>query len=206
MRGGRIALVLLVLALPVALAEAVHASDPLGDETTISNLHLFDAQPRALACHDPSVDLAAVRIERGASVRVTYEFYAPLAQPLLACNGHALPASERTWNLQLGGSLEFFAVAKSADGAPAAPCLKASNGAIGNSAGCLAPVHVTTSGFWFELPLTGTFTYESGAPGAYSLTGPLAAHPSSYSRALLGVSPLQRVLYGAADWGEARLG
>ena len=205
MRGGRLVLLSAVLLAPLALADAVHVTDPLGDELTVTNLRLYDAQPMPLECHDASVDVASVIVDRGAMVRASYRFFAPLAMAALECNGELLPSTDRTWNLHLGGQTVFTASVTSTSGAPEPPCLKANSPNWGNSVGCATSVTVLDDGFEFSLASQGTLLFEDGLLHAYALTGDLNAHPSAWSRATVGASPIQRVLYGAYDWTDASL-
>lgn len=205
MRGGRLVLLTLVMLAPLAIADSIQASDALGDERTITSLQQYDGQPQPVECHDASIDLASVRIERGATVRVTYTFAGPLAAPVLSCNGYALAPTDRAWSLHLAGSLPFTATATSAPGAPTATCVRAEGGNHGMS-DCAATVQTASDGFWFELPRESALRFEDGWTGSYQLNGVLTARPSAYSRLTVGAAPLTRVVYGAFDSGDARLG
>lgn len=192
----------LLLATPVALAESLQALDPVGDERTISNLQLYDAQPQPVACHDPSIDIVAVRIERGATVRATYLYAGSVATAQLRCDEHALSATDRTWRLQLSGTLAFEATVTSTGGAPSATCVRIAHMMHGLS-DCAATVTTLADGFSFELPVQGTLRYEDGWQGGYSLAGSLSTYPYAWSRVTVGVHPLQRVVFGAFDHANA---
>lgn len=206
MRGGRVALLSLVMLTPLAVADAILAPDPFGDERTTLPGPTIPGQPEAVVCHDASIDFASIHIERGSTVRVTFTFHGPIAAPLLTCNDQAVAASERSWFLTLNANVELFASARAGSGAPTVDCLKASNPAYGNSRDCLGTVNMATDGFWFEVPATRTFTYEGGQAGSYDLRGLVVSHPLSASRLNVGMQPVQRTLAGVSDFSDARLG
>ena len=204
--GGTLALLSLFLLAPFAVAETFFGPDPQGDENTFSTAYTSDAQPRVVTCHDASIDIAGVQIDRSEMVRVTYSFHGPLAAPLLTCNHEETPVSQRRWDFSVYTNIELIADLKAGSGAPTAGCVKASHPGHGNSIDCLAELHIVDNTVWYELPAEGRYVAEDGWSGAYWLTDSLSARAWAYSRLEVGTSPVTRTVLGAADWSAASFG